>query len=262
MTKKIIILIIVFISLSFTSTRNKKFIPPGTVQITETFFIDQTEISNFSWKEYVLWTKNFYGPKSKEYLASIPDTLVWLDNGFHNEPLSNMYYWHPAFKDYPVVGISYEQAIAFCKWRTNRVKEFYAIGHKKSLNIEYRLPTKEEWEAFSFTNGIPNFQTGKNEKGKMTLNCAPSQGDTIGTAGFMSDNADVTAPVFSYWKNAFGLYNSFGNVAEMVSEKGLCKGGSWIHQLEDCRAGKDISYTKPTAWLGFRCVCVLSETKN
>jgi len=81
----------------------------------------------------------------------------------------------------------------------------------------------------------------------------------LGTASFMSDNADVTAPVYSYWKNWFGLFNAIGNVAEMISEKGICKGGSWHHEFEDCRAGKDIPYDKTKAWLGFRCVCVVKK---
>jgi formylglycine-generating enzyme len=259
MRKILFFILISAVSFSFSVSRKKKLIPPGTVQITQSFFVDQTEISNFSWREYELWIARKYGPNSPQHNAAKPDTLVWVEKGTYNEPYSNMYYRHPAYKDYPVVGISYEQALAFCKWRTGRVKEFYAIRHKKDWAIEYRLPTKEEWEAFSFTYGIPNFKNGKNEKGKITLNCARPLSDTVGTAGFMNDNADVTAPVFSYWPNAFKIYNCFGNVAEMVSEKGISKGGSWRHTTEECRAGKDISYSKPTAWLGFRCVCVISE---
>ncbi|MGZ4044588.1 MAG: SUMF1/EgtB/PvdO family nonheme iron enzyme [Bacteroidia bacterium] len=241
---------------SFSFERKKKFIPPGTVQISETFFVDEVEISNFSWYEYEWWTKKKYGVNSAQHLATLPDTNVWLINGSYNSPYTSYYYRHQAYKDYPVVGISYEQALAFCKWRTERVKEFGYIKNKKELKIEYRLPSKEEWEAFSFTFGIPNFVNGKDEKGRMTLNCARSITDTL---GIINDNADVTAPVYSYWKNILGIYNSFGNVAEMISEKGICKGGSWVQQLEDCRAGKDIPYEKPTAWLGFRCVCVVKS---
>ena len=50
-----------------------------------------------------------------------------------------------------------------------------------------------------------------------------------------------------------------GNVAEMVQEKGICKGGSWRNILEECRVGKDMEYSKPAAWLGFRCVCVVKS---
>jgi hypothetical protein len=46
----------------------------------------------------------------------------------------------------------------------------------------------------------------------------------------------------------------------MVNEKGICKGGSWRNRLEECRVGKDMEYSKPTAWLGFRCVCVIRKS--
>lgn len=254
-----LISVVLLFSSFYKKPKKKKLIPPGTVQISETFFADQTEISNFSWREYETWVKAKYGINSAEHLAVLPDTLVWRQLNSNNESYVKYYYRHPAYKDYPIVGISYDQAIAFCKWRTQRVKEFVYIRSKKEWDIEYRLPTKEEWETFSFTVGSPFHynQTGKNEKGNIMLNHSRPLDDTIGVAGTNDDNADVTAPVFSYWKNAFGIFNAFGNVAEMISEKGISKGGSWKHNLEECRAGKSIPYEKPTSWLGFRCVCVV-----
>jgi formylglycine-generating enzyme required for sulfatase activity len=242
---------------SFSIRKNKTIIPPGTVQITETFFADETEISNFSWYEYEQWTEIKYGHYSQQHLATLPDTLVWRQANSYNEPYVKYYYRHTAYKNYPVVGISYEQAQAFCKWRTQRVKEFYYIKHKKELNIEYRLPTKDEWEMFSFPTSY-SFK-GKNEKGKPLINYVTEISDTLRTANVIGDNADVTAPVKSYTKNLFGLYNCFGNVAEMISEKGICKGGSWRNLFEECRPGNDITYEKPTAWLGFRCVCDIKK---
>ena len=244
---------------SFSSRKNKTFIPPGTVQITETFFADETEVSNLSWQEYELWTKNKYGLLSPEHISCLPDTLVWRDKKAYNEPYVEYYYRHPAYKNYPVVGISYEQAVAFCKWRSDRVKEFWYIGKRKELNIEYRLPSTEEWELISNNGTGVFYNNGKNEKGRILFNHVHPPDDTLGTEGFMSGNADVTAPVYSYWKNFFGIFCMFGNVAEMVAEKGISKGGSWRHRLEECRAGKIIAYTKPTAWLGFRCVCTVKK---
>jgi formylglycine-generating enzyme required for sulfatase activity len=93
----------------------------------------------------------------------------------------------------------------------------------------------------------------------MSLNIAWSISDSIDTKKFLADGANITTPVLSHQKNWFGLYNTFGNVAEMISEKGISKGGGWRSGLEDCRAGKNIPYSKPTAWLGFRCVCVIKN---
>ena len=243
--KKYILLLGCIICLSFSIMKNKKIIPPGTIQITETFFVDETEISNFSWLEYEWWTKSFYGANSEEHLATLPDTLVWSLKDTYNEPYVKYYYRYKAYRDYPVVGISYEQALAFCKWRTERVKQFYYLAHKKNLNIEYRLPKKEEWEMCSFPIGNNFNQQGRNEK--PTLNYLGNDSDTLGKASIMIDNADVAASVKSYSKNLFGLYNCFGNVAEMISEKGISKGGSWRNTLEECRPGKDIAYDKPKA---------------
>ena len=122
------------------SGKRKQFVPPGTVQITESFFADACEISNLSWIEFEYWTCQTYGYHSKEHLASLPDTLVWRNPKLYNEPYVQYYYRHIAYRNFPVIGISYEQAVAYCKWRTERVKAFYALRYKKELKIEYRPP--------------------------------------------------------------------------------------------------------------------------
>lgn len=243
-----LLLVVVFFS-SFYSKPRKKFVPPGTVQITERFFADETEITNFSWREYELSVANKYGRYSSEHIKSLPDTLVWRDSKAYNEAYTVFYYRHPAYKDYPVVGISYEQAMAFAKWRTECVKAYYAMVYKTSLDIEYRLPSREEWEFVSNSSGNILSATGLNKKGKFQLNCYRT-GDTL--AG-----NDVVAPAYSYSPNRFGLYNCLGNISEMLLEPGVSKGGSWAHSLENCRPGKDIPYSKPESWLGFRCVCII-----
>lgn len=259
MRLSVFILITTLVFSSFTF-RKKEFVPPGTVKYNDTLFVDETEISNFSWKEYEVWIKTKYGKYSPEHLAAIPDTLVWVSKNVGYEPYASLYYWHPAFKDYPVVGISYEQAVEFCKWRTEMVRAHMAISGKyKLIDFEYRLPSKKEWEALSYNGRIELSNNGFNEKGMRKLNCI-WEPDTFRKKVINDvNNAGLTAPVYSYWKNFFGLYNMIGNVSEMISEKGTSKGGSWHHQLEDCRVGKDISYSKPENWLGFRCVCVIRK---
>lgn len=257
--KKYILFVIVALSFSFSIKKEKKFIPPGTAQITETFFADETEVSNFSWLEYEFWTISKYGKGSKEHLAMLPDTLVWRQNISDNEPYVTYYYRHVAYRDHPVLGVSYEQVIEFCKWRTDRVKTFYSIKNKKEINIEYRLPTKAEWELLS---SVPPFylNSALNKKGEVAFNHR-WMSDSISKKYYEEHKSypDVTAKVYSFEKNLFGLFNIYGNVAEMVSEKGVSKGGSWRNLSEECRAGKEITYTGPTAWLGFRCVCVITK---
>ena len=240
--------------------QRKTFTPPGTIQINDTLFADETEISNFSWTEYEYWTKAIYGANSKEHLATLPDTIVWKEKLSCNEAYVQYYYRHPAYKNYPVVGISYEQAVAYCKWRTERVKTHLSIKKDfKNQNIEYRLPTKAEWEKLAETSSFVLNNNGKNEKGIYQLNCVnPLPNGDCTHAPY----PDVTAPVYSYEKNFIGLYNLIGNVAEMIQEKGICKGGGWRNRLEECRVGKDQEYTKPNSWTGFRCVCIIKKTSN
>src|SRR3954466_11018031 len=106
MIKRLAYLAVIAACFSFSITKEKKFIPPGTVQISDTFFADECEVSNFSWTEYELWISAKYGFKSKEHLAVLPDTLVWRDTLAYNEPYVMYYYRHPAYRGYPVVGVS------------------------------------------------------------------------------------------------------------------------------------------------------------
>lgn len=223
-------------------------VPPGTVQITNKLYFDATEITNFSWKEYLHWQAKTYGKTSKEYKQALPDTTVWNEL---NKAYTTHYYSHPAYNDYPVVGISYEQAVAYCKWRTDRVKQIYKAGIAK--DFVYRLPTKAEWENAANT-GYSSINV-KKDGDKHKFNLKKSKADLEGVAGNLNNNADVTAPVKSYWPNNYGIYTIIGNIAEMVQEKGVSKGGSWIHTPEQSSLTKQIKYTKPTSWLGFRCVC-------
>lgn len=253
------LLAIAAITVSFTVNSKKEFTPPGTVQINDTLFADEAEITNLGWLEFEMWTAATYGKNSKEHLAVLPDTLVWRDKLAFNEPYVKYYYRHPAYKDFPVVGVSYEQAIAYCKWRTNQVKTFLSIKKDfRHQNFEYRLPTKAEWEFLASTSSKFLQNNGKNEKGLAQLNFIYV--DTIAKDG--NKYADVTAPVKAFNKNWLGLYNMLGNVAEMVQEKGISKGGSWRNHQEECRPGKELEYQKPTAWLGFRCVCVMKRIPN
>lgn len=87
------------------------------------FFMDETEVSNLDWLEYMHWVRHNF-PLDREYYHNVlPDTLVWRRNMSYNEPYVDNYLRHPAYGDYPVVGITWEQATEYCVWRTDRVNE-------------------------------------------------------------------------------------------------------------------------------------------
>ena len=153
----------------------------------------------------------------REEVLIYPDTTVWIKDFTYsyNEPFHNDYFWHPAFANYPVVGVSFNQAKAFCNWRTQYKNRYLAsIGESKVIN--FRLPTESEWE-YAARGGeqLSTYPWGgpytRDEKGCFLANFKPMRGD------YMSDGIMYTAPVDSYFPNGYNLYNMAGNVAEWTN---------------------------------------------
>lgn len=91
------------------------------------FYMDQFEVTNFNWLEYLYWTRRTYEEFPMIYHNALPDTNCWRSPLAYNEPYVEYYLRHPAYQNYPVVGVSWNQANDFCKWRTDRVNEFILI---------------------------------------------------------------------------------------------------------------------------------------
>ncbi len=92
------------------------------------FYMDETEVTNFNWLEYMYWLQRVYGADYPAiYKKALPDTLVWRSRLGYNDPYVDYYLRHPAYRDYPVVGVSWLQCSDFCAWRTDRVNEFILI---------------------------------------------------------------------------------------------------------------------------------------
>ncbi len=143
-----------------------------------------------------------------------PDTLVWMrDFSYsYNEPMAKRYFSHPSFGNYPVVGVSWKQAIAFCAWRTHYLNA-YNEKKKYAQESDFRLPTEAEWE-YAARGGRTQsmYPWGnyylRNKKGCLLANFKPGRGNYPEDGGFYTVRADA------YWPNDFGLYNMAGNVAE------------------------------------------------
>jgi formylglycine-generating enzyme len=215
-----------------------------------------------------------------------PDTLCWIRDFTYsyNEPWTSKYFWHPGFDDYPVVGVTWKQANAFCQWRTKMQNNFFG-GNGQATVMDYRLPTEYEWE-FAARGGLQNSMYpwggyySRNQKGEFMANYYPMRGN------YIEDGGLATMKVGTYAPNDFGLYDMSGNVAEwtitawdplstaMISQlnpdykynakesdppamkRKVIRGGSW----------KDVGYYIQTSsrtyeyqdsaksYIGFRCV--------
>lgn len=254
------------------------------------FYMDETEVTNQHWLDYLYWLGLVYGDSYPEVInRALPDTLVWREKMEYNEPQVEYYLRHPAYRDYPVVGVNWLQANDYCAWRTDRVNELILIregllNHNPAAQVDedhfttdaylnnqyegeaaadgvvdlspkgngfrrvrmqdgillprYRLPTEAEWEyaalgliGNSFQelitdrrtypwNGhyVRNDDNGGKFFGTIRANFVRGGGDYMGVAGYLNDNADITAPVYQYPPNDYGLYNMAGNVSEWVMD--------------------------------------------
>ena len=259
-------------------------------QTVSSFYLDVTEVRNIDYLEYLFWVNRVYGLSYPEvYKKALPDTLVWRDKLGYNEPFVTQCLRHPAYKNYPVVGVSWQQATDYCAWRTDRVNERilidngilqedmeqvddnvfttqaylkgqyegiirrnprnltnqnYGSGEKsRIIKMEdglllpnYRLPTETEWEfaALGYIGNTQEENTSERKlypwngsslrngnpknQGEIMANFKRGRGDNMGVAGNLNDNADITAPVRSFWPNDYGLYSMAGNVSEWVMD--------------------------------------------
>ena len=153
----------------------------------------------------------------EETINVYPDTLVWVRDfsyGF-NEPLADKYFYHPAFDDYPVVGVTWSQAKAFNAWRTQIMNDWRGKNGQSDVS-RFRLPTEAEWE-YAARGGLelsPYPWGGpymRNAQGCPLANFKPMRGD------YVEDGGDYTVQIASFTPNDYGLYQMAGNVSEWTS---------------------------------------------
>ncbi|AWA28806.1 gliding motility lipoprotein GldK [Flavobacterium magnum] len=215
----------------------------------------------YSWMDIQAAAKAKKGKRSKfiktEQEPIYPDTTAWIKDFAYsyNEPMHNDYFWHQAYSEYPVVGVSWKQAKAFCAWRTLN-KNTYIKSKKKHHDLvnSFRLPTEAEWE-YAARGGLESatYPWGgpyaKSDRGCFLANFKPNRGD------YAADGALYTVEAKSYDPNGYNLYNMAGNVSEWTdssydpgayeyvstmnpnvpdtkNQRKVVRGGSW----------KDVSY--------------------
>ncbi|HPE34425.1 MAG TPA: SUMF1/EgtB/PvdO family nonheme iron enzyme [Bacteroidales bacterium] len=118
--------------------------PPRRVTV-RSFYMDETEVTNLDYLEYLYWLRRVFVSYPEVYFKALPDTLVWRERLAYNEPLSQLYLRHPAYHNYPVVGVSWVQANDYCSWRSDRVNEMLLIRQ----GILSENPAQEDQDNFN-----------------------------------------------------------------------------------------------------------------
>lgn len=233
-------------------------------------------------------SRGFTGPYDfvNTYIVNVyPDTTCWVNDfeNAYNEPYVRMYFAHGGYNDYPVVGVSWEQANAFCAWRTDYLRR--SLG-KQGVYVEpYRLPTEAEWEyaarAGMDENSYPwDGDLPLTDDGCFYANFKPMEGN------YVKDGNLITSHVGTYEPNYFGLYDMAGNVSEWTSTaytesinrltadinpeyryyaakedpykatRKIVRGGSWKDVARDIRSDLRMweYQNEQRSYIGFRCV--------
>lgn len=255
--------------------------PPSCVHLTKNIFIDEAEITNIDYQEFLFYVKR--DSTEESFNKIIPQLRVY----DHNDA---DYYTSSQYRFFPVVGLTYEQAKEYCKWRSQFVTNLYKTEYKKNVNFKFRLPTETEWE-LAASNGLNKmkYQYGveKVQTISLKVNSKASEFlfDKILTTkneeevtkdivqdGLIKDlpfNVKRDLPYFlqfdtpyytySFYRNDYGIYNMIGNVAEMVEENGVVKGGSFRDGLSNSKITDRRNYDSPTDDIGFRCICEVEQ---
>lgn len=223
-----------------------------------------------------------------EVLNIYPDTTVWVKdfNYSYNDPMHQDYFYHQSYGDYPVVGVTWDQANAFCNWRTKKKNTYQKSRKNGTLVPDFRLPTEAEWE-YAARGGLEfaTYPWGSgsttSDRGCFLANFKPVRGN------YAVDGALYTMEAKSYNPNDYGLYNMAGNVSEWTNtaynlssyymastmnpnvedrknKRKIIRGGSWkdvAYYLEV--ASRDYEYADTArSFIGFRTVQNYIGTTN
>ncbi len=268
----------------------------------EYFWIDYNQAANksnrynYKTKEYEGYVVNLNGEKVKiqtradfimrDVINVYPDTLCWIADFTYsyNEPMTKNYFWHPAYDNYPVVGVSWAQARSFCIWRS-MLLNFALMARGEFFVQDYRMPFESEWE-YAARGGLDRAKYpwggpyARNMSGCFLANFKPMRGN------YTDDGGLQTTPVGTYSPNEYGLYDMAGNVAEWTKtaydesayayshdlnasyeynakpdelpqmKKKVIRGGSWkdIAYFLECGSRSYEYQDTAKSYVGFRCV--------
>ena len=265
--KKIFFIISLFTLTSFSEVGKHTFeiktIKNNFLKVKEDLYVSKFEVSNLDYRNFLADILN--NNKIEMYKNCLPDTLSWKHKLKYTEPLVVYYFRYPSYDNYPVVGVNYESAIEYCKWLTEKYNQDTKKKYKKVL---FKLLNKDEW-TFAANKGdtskVYTWGRGFMQNNRKQYLCNYKHTSFIFDSltkkyneipeinqASLSQKTNITASINSYYPNSFGLYNMCGNVAEMIEEKGIAKGGSFDDPAYKVRIESEKLFIKPQADIGFR----------
>lgn len=251
--------------------------PKASIKVDKDVYFDETEVDVGSWLSYYTWVLENVGYNSAlkvlpDSTAIAPELWSYISNrspylleevgkytdksiGFYKKPFKENKTFgirtniseYRKLLDMPITGLTYEQVVDFCKWRTKRFA---------SSKLTFRLPTILEWKIFAL-KGLSNKEM---ENGYRDSIAEKKSNCPLFNYNY-NNSLNKINTIGSYPSQKSGCFEVFGNISEMTTEKGDARGGNYLLYAKQCHIDSIQHYNKPENWLGFRCIAIKNLTE-
>jgi len=247
-------------SSSSKTQENRYFCATNTLAMNNRLCMDITEVSAMVWKLFLEDMKTEFGEGSEEYYSNIPDFKMWttIFPDMNSSKISRLFMEEETLDLMPVVGVSFSQVLAFCKWRIKRFQKDLdemnpEMRSKFPKKFIFRLPTNKEWARIKYMTQDKKMLKKLDNLAQKNMKFFKLKKNKI------INSANLASHIYKTKTDYLGIYNIFDNVAEMTAEEGIAMGGSWNEANKKSKYNQEFTYEGAQPWLGFRCIFEIVE---